>query len=81
MLGRLDSAMIFQGKGGQLQCLQFSWRLKHLIKRMHHFIVCGSRSAEVAAEDMEEDDLIFDETLSPLEKIFLFAKSEMVFHR
>ncbi|RUS21891.1 hypothetical protein BC938DRAFT_475332 [Jimgerdemannia flammicorona] len=36
---------------------------------------------EVAPEEMEEDDLIFDETLTPLEKIFLFAKSEMVFHR
>jgi len=30
---------------------------------------------------MDEDDLLLDESLSPLEKIFLFAKSDLIFHR
>ncbi|CAG8517817.1 10969_t:CDS:10 [Paraglomus occultum] len=32
-------------------------------------------------DDMDEDDLLLDESLSPLEKIFLFAKSDLIFHR
>jgi len=36
--------------------------------------------SDVAAEEMEEEELLMDESLSPLEKIFLYVKSDLVFH-
>ncbi|CAG8527900.1 8720_t:CDS:10 [Ambispora gerdemannii] len=41
----------------------------------------AENASEVPNDDMEDDDLLLDDSLSPLEKIFLFAKSEAVFHR
>ena len=37
--------------------------------------------SDVAAEEMEEEELLLDDSLSPLEKIFLYVKSDLVFHR
>ncbi|KAG9300906.1 hypothetical protein G9A89_004964 [Geosiphon pyriformis] len=42
--------------------------------------VMAENPSEVPNDDMEEDDLI-DDSLSPLERIFLSAKSEEIFHR
>ncbi|CAJ0878693.1 11618_t:CDS:10 [Entrophospora sp. SA101] len=36
---------------------------------------------DVPPDDMEDEEILMDESLSPLEKIFLYVKSELVFHR
>jgi len=36
--------------------------------------------SDVAAEEMEDEELLLDDSLSPLEKIFLYVKSDLVFH-
>ncbi|CAG8553307.1 13790_t:CDS:10, partial [Ambispora leptoticha] len=41
----------------------------------------AENASEVPNDDMEDDDLLLDDSYSPLEKIFVFAKSELVFHR
>ncbi|CAG8495067.1 11790_t:CDS:10, partial [Scutellospora calospora] len=43
-------------------------------KYYHHF-------SEVPSEEIEDEELLLDDTLSPLEKIFLYVKSDLVFHR
>ncbi|CAG8785816.1 23760_t:CDS:2, partial [Dentiscutata erythropus] len=37
--------------------------------------------SEVPPEEIEDEELLLDDTLSPLEKIFLYVKSDLVFHR
>ncbi|CAG8790821.1 24014_t:CDS:2, partial [Gigaspora rosea] len=43
--------------------------------------ILRNQFSEIPPEEIEDEELLLDDTLSPLEKIFLYVKSDLVFHR